>query len=212
VGTLIGKLKQLNEENAEYWNEPCGFKLATRTNTIGKWKEFDVEYFKLYPFLYKYLDKLSGDVLEIGTGYGTVGTYLANRCNTYVGCDIAEGPIRILKARGLNAFWSNIFLLPYRDESFDGVVSIGCIHHTGSVRDSIKVIRRLLVPGGRALIMIYNKHATVRPVDHNSEGVKAPYIEYTDVKQLPGLFRYWSEYKYTLENGNNKDIYIEAVK
>jgi ubiquinone/menaquinone biosynthesis C-methylase UbiE len=46
--------------------------------------------------------------------------------------------------------------LPYDDASFDRYVSIGCLHHTGDVTRAIAEAHRVLRPGGRALVMLYN--------------------------------------------------------
>ena len=212
--TIVNQ-KELDKANAIFWNEACGTHLANRTNTVNDYKSFDKAYFKQYPFLKRYLDKFSGDVLEIGTGYGTVATYLDKKCYYYA-CDIAARPIEILKERGLTNFnfsWQQSILdLSHKYVGFDGVVSIGCLHHTGNIPRSIKKIYRLLIPGGRALIMLYNADAKRPAVDIDTKGNKAPHIEYTSLSDLPGLFDNFSEWAAQVENGQNKDIYIEAVK
>ena len=95
---------------------------------------------------------------------------------------------------------------------FDGVVSIGCLHHTGDIQGGLDEIHRVLKPNGRALIMLYNEEAERLPVDRNSKGERAPHIEYTSVRDLPELFWQFQHWRYDLQNGNNRDIYIEAVK
>lgn len=201
----------LDAANAAYWDEVCGTHLARRTKTEGNFEAFDREYFKQYPFLYGYLDKFSGDVLEIGTGYGTVGAYLAKRCD-YIGMDIAEGPLGVLAQRGLEAQRGNVLCPIFEYDYFDGVVSIGCLHHTGDIPRALAEIRRVLKPGGRALIMLYNADAEKLAVDRNTKGERAPHIEYTNVSDIPALFADWSSFTVGLENGTYKDIYIEAVK
>ena len=201
--------EELNKKNAEYWNEPCGTHLARNTNTENNFIEFDKRYFDRYPFLLPYLDKFKGDVLEIGIGYGTVATYLSQKCN-YLGLDIALGPLDILRQRGLAYMQGNVLDLQFKENTFDGVVCIGCLHHTGDIERGLNEIHRVLKPGGRALIMLYNIDADKLAVDRNTKGVQAPHIEYTDVRDLEDLFWGWASYRYDLQY--NKDIYVEAAK
>lgn len=42
-------------------------------------------------------------------------------------------------------------------DSLDYLVSIGCFHHTGDVQRCIDETYRVLKPGGRACIMVYNR-------------------------------------------------------
>ena len=202
---------ELDKQNAEYWNEVCGTHLARNTKTEGNYKAFDAEYFKKYPFLTSYLDKFSGKVLEIGTGYGTVAQYLHDRCN-YLGMDIAQGPLNVLNERGIRCRLGNVLDMYFDANSFDGVVSIGVLHHTGDISKALEEIHRILKPGGRALIMLYNDEAGKLAVDRNTKGERAPHIEYTNVKDLEALFYYWASYDWHTENGQSKDIYIEAIK
>lgn len=50
----------------------------------------------------------------------------------------------------------------FATETFDYVYSIGCLHHTGDVPRSIEEVHRVLVPGGRAVVMLYNRHSLRR--------------------------------------------------
>jgi ubiquinone/menaquinone biosynthesis C-methylase UbiE len=48
--------------------------------------------------------------------------------------------------------------LPFRDGAFDGVVSIGVIHHFCSVERRIKALRelaRILQPGGKLMLYVW---------------------------------------------------------
>jgi len=161
-----------------------------------------------------YLDKFEGRVLEVGIGYGTVAQYLNNKCSSYIGLDIAQKTIDILYYRGVLGIWGSVLEMNvyFPHSYFDGVVSIGCLHHTGNVPLALSQIHRVLKPGGRALIMLYNDEAEKLAVDINSKGERAPHIEYTNVSQLPELFKAFTSWRYDIQNGKNKDIYIEAIK
>lgn len=204
---------ELDKLNAEFWNEPCGTYLARSTRTQNNFQAFDKEYFKQYPFLIPYLAKFGGKVIEIGTGYGTVSAYLDRLSFEFVGCDLSDGPIDILTRRLIYSWKCNVLDLPHQwIETFDGVVSIGCLHHTGNIPKALSEIHRVLKPGGRALIMLYNVEAEKPSVDKDTHGNKAPFTEYTHVDDLPRLFKAFSSWRYDLQNGKHKDIYIEAIK
>ena len=172
---------------------------------------FDKKYFAQYPFLYEYLNKFFGCVLEVGTGYGTVAQYLAEKCESYTGLDIAEGPLKILKERGLDNEQGNVLSLPYPDNHFDGVVSIGCIHHTGNMQKAAHELIRVLKPGGRLLVMVYNAEGK-KAVDRNTQGEDAPHTDYATVAEAQALFALLPSVTICERNGAYRDIYIEAVK
>jgi ubiquinone/menaquinone biosynthesis C-methylase UbiE len=49
--------------------------------------------------------------------------------------------------------------IPHGDQSFDYVYSIGCLHHTGNLSQSLSEVFRVLKPGGKAIIMLYNRNS-----------------------------------------------------
>jgi SAM-dependent methyltransferase len=53
----------------------------------------------------------------------------------------------------------DILSCPFADNSFDQVVAIGCYHHTGNLARAIAETRRVLKPGGIAMIMVYNAYS-----------------------------------------------------
>lgn len=128
---------------------------------------FDAAYLGLYPYLPGYIrpDLAGRRTLEIGLGYGTLGQVLVDRGAHYSGIDIAAGPVDMMRHRldllGVDnaserVIRGSVLELPFPPESFDYVVSIGCLHHTGSVRRAVEQVHRVLAPGGTALVMLYN--------------------------------------------------------
>jgi SAM-dependent methyltransferase len=160
---------EIDRQNSEFWNELCGTQLAHSLGitdfSAESLAKFDRYYLATYPYLTNYLalDALAGkDVLEIGLGYGTVSQLLAEKAKTYTGLDIAAGPVAIVNQRmslfKLNgaAQQGSILDAPFADASFDAVVTIGCLHHTGDLQRAIDEVHRVLRPGGTAMVMIYN--------------------------------------------------------
>ena len=159
----------IDRRNSEFWNELCGTSLARSLGvtdfSAASLEKFDRYYLRLYPYLSRYLrcEELRGKrVLEIGLGYGTVSQMIAASGAHYAGLDIAAGPVDLvnlrLAMRGLagKAQPGNVLEAPFADGSFDAVITIGCLHHTGNLQRALDEVHRVLRPGGRALVMVYN--------------------------------------------------------
>ncbi len=132
---------------------------------------------------------------------------MAERGFDYNGLDIAEGPVAMVRDRiGRLGFddpegrvqTGSILDAPYPDGSFDRVVAIGCLHHTGDMQRGVDEVHRILKPGGEATVMVYHRHSYRRlrqwierkrghglddeevraSYDHDSSGAAAPATEY----------------------------------
>jgi SAM-dependent methyltransferase len=165
-------VSQLDQQNAVFWSELCGSGLARHLgitdDSPASLRRFDDWYLAYYPYLPVHVPytEMSGlEVLEIGLGYGTLSQKLAEWGARYKGLDIAPGPVQIVNTRLQNAGLSgeavvgSILAAPFGDESFDRVVSIGCLHHTGDLAKSIDECWRVLRPGGQMIIMLYNAYS-----------------------------------------------------
>lgn len=163
-------MRQVNisSKNSDFWNELCGSQLAKSLGIMDSSKEslkkFDDWYFDFYPYLFEHIpfEQLSGrDVLEIGLGYGTVSQRLAEVGAIYTGLDIAAGPVLMVNHRleqnGLQgrAVQGSILEPEFAPESFDSIVAIGCLHHTGNLKQAIDECWKLLRPGGTLIFMVY---------------------------------------------------------
>jgi len=160
--------KTISEENARFWDELCGSRLARclgiTDSSPQSLKRFDDWYFDFYPYLDRHIKfaSLNGKtVLEIGLGYGTVSQKLAESGAIYRGLDIAVGPVNMVNHRlsqnvldGL-ATQGNILDPPFENESFDVIIAIGSLHHTGDMKRAIENCLNLLRPGGRLTFMVY---------------------------------------------------------
>jgi SAM-dependent methyltransferase len=164
----------IDEANRAFWDELCGTGLATSLGiteiSAESLARFDDAYMEMYPYLGRYLNDLAvegRDVLEIGLGFGTVGQILAERGSRYDGADIAAGPVAMMKDRlrrlGKPADGSvrqgSALELPWEAGTFEVVVSIGCLHHTGDLPRAVSEVHRVLAPGGLAFVMLYNAHS-----------------------------------------------------
>ena len=229
----------LETSNAEFWNELCGSGLARSLGieeiTPDSLRRFDEAYLAFYPYLEEYLDEpVEGkNVLEIGLGFGTLGQRLAERGAVYHGLDIAQGPVEMMRERlrlaGLpgaeRVRKGSALEMPYEDGSFDYVWSIGCLHHTGDLPRAVSEVRRVLEDGGRAVVMLYNRHS-LRQVsqrlrarlagrrgkldehlrslyDTNEAGEAAPHTDYVSRSDVRRLFAGFERVRVDARNFDN---------
>ena len=158
----------ISSANESFWNELCGTQLA---NSIGvtdsspaSLKKFDDWYFDFYPYLFDHIpfnDLKDKNVLEVGLGYGTVSQRLAESGTKYQGLDIAIGPVSMVAHRlqqsGVagKAIQGSILAPSFQPESFDAIIAIGCLHHTGDLQKAIDECYSLLREGGQFIFMVY---------------------------------------------------------
>ena len=227
----------LDERNARFWDMLCGWSMARAIGITGDEREdlarFDEAYLAYYPYLARYVDEhLAGRrVLEIGLGFGTLGQLLAERGAEYYGVDIAAEPVSLMQRRltmtglgePLRVVQASALALPYDDEHFDRVFSIGCLHHTGDLSRAVDEVRRVLKPGGNAVVMLYYRHSVrqlVQPFralasrdwrrafaesvsglyDQDRDGGSAPHTEYVSRRAARALFSRFTDARIEARN------------
>lgn len=228
----------IDAANAAFWDELCGSSLARELGITDRsaaaLERFDRAYLDLYPYLLRHVpvDTMRGQaVLEIGLGYGTLSQRLAQVGAAYSGLDISRGPVDMVNHRlhmaGLPgaAIQGSMLDCPLPDASVDCVVSIGCFHHTGNLQRCIEEAFRVLRPGGRAFIMVYNRFsyrqwvrwplATLRSAlgtpdavvssqrkayDSNAAGDGAPETVFTSIAELRALLGSFRQVSIEREN------------
>jgi SAM-dependent methyltransferase len=226
----------VDRQNAAFWDTLCGWNLAQSAGITGSGEDdlrrFDDLYLDFYPYLENYVPEDFGGkkVLEVGLGYGTLGQLVASRDADYYGADIAEGPVANMRRRlswlGLpedHVVQASVLELPFEDATFHFVYSIGCLHHTGDLGRSVQEVRRVLVPGGRAVVMLYNRHSLRRLVyglrrslrgdresslddemrrmyDAHETGEAAPHTDFVSRADVKRLFRDFSRLRIEVQN------------
>ena len=98
-------------------------------------------------------------LLEIGCGMGFDSFEFLKRGVRVTAIDLTESAVRMTRAHfkvaGVKAEdvrVGNALALDFPDESFDAVWSNGVLHATGDTPKAIAEVRRVLKPGGRAII------------------------------------------------------------
>lgn len=104
-------------------------------------------------------------VLEVGCGLGAHAESLVRLGGDVTCVDLSPTSVEVtrkrLVLRGLSADvrLADAERLPFSDHSFDYVWSWGVIHHSPDTRQCAREIVRVLKPGGRIGIMLYNRHS-----------------------------------------------------
>jgi ubiquinone/menaquinone biosynthesis C-methylase UbiE len=105
----------------------------------------------------------SKNVLEIGVGMGTHAQLIAKHARSYVGIDLTEYAVVATRERlrlaGLEGtvVQMDAEQLDFPDESFDLIWTWGVIHHSSNTQRILGEMRRVLRPGGQAMVMVYNR-------------------------------------------------------
>ena len=159
---------QLKERVRAFWQEhPCGTKFADAEPGSRRFYELVEEhrYKKEWhiPIAAGFANTKDLAVLEIGCGLGTDGAQFAKAGANYTGIDLTEAAVDFARRR------FELFDLPgsfrvadaerldFPDNAFDLVYSHGVLHHTPDTPAAIREVRRVLRPGGRAVVMLYHR-------------------------------------------------------
>lgn len=142
-------------------------------------------------------------LLEIGCGMGFDSVEFLKRGVRVTAIDLTESAIRLAKLhfevaglRAENVKVGNALALPFPDETFDAVWSNGVLHATGDTALAIAEVRRVLKPGGRAIISHFYRRPSWMWVVHRlgREPIEAhdadpPVNEFYTEEEILGMFQ-----------------------
>lgn len=144
----------------EQWTaDPCGPIVDDPSRLLTARRDYA-------PFMADVLDYATTrglSVLDVGCGQGIDLCEYGLAGAKVTGVDLTprhvELACRNLEALGLDGtvIEGDAENLPFPDESFDRVSSNGVLHHTPDVALALREIHRVLRPGGRAIIVVYNR-------------------------------------------------------
>ena len=155
---------------ATYWNERIHDLEMTDqpVGTLGFFDDLDEYRFDKLRYLPQLVD-LGGyqerRLLEVGCGIGTDLLRFARGGARVTGVDLAERSIALARANfelhGLRdqaeLRVANGEALPFEDATFEVVYGHGVLQYTADARRMVEECRRVLVPGGEAIFMVYNR-------------------------------------------------------
>jgi ubiquinone/menaquinone biosynthesis C-methylase UbiE len=115
--------------------------------------------------LHEYRNFKGKRVLDVGAGNGYVlgkyaveGAVVSGIDITPTAIDLCEKRFRYARLRG-DFRIAQAEALPYEDQTFDCVCSMGVLHHVSDTKKAIAEIFRVLKPGGRLIVMFYHRHS-----------------------------------------------------
>jgi len=104
------------------------------------------------------IDSCRGKVLEVGCGNGRLMHLVKARCSTLVGIDPAPAMTAAAREAGFDALTAAAEDLPFRDQSFDQVISgWASMRYTDQDR-SFTEVARVLRAGGTFTFTLWNHH------------------------------------------------------
>lgn len=107
---------------------------------------------------------IKGDLLEVGCGEGRGVEILIENSDSYLGIDKIQEVVDRLTEKYPQANFKQAFIPPFADiadNSFDTVVSFQVIEHIKNDRLFLEEIKRVLKPGGKAIISTPNIRHTL---------------------------------------------------
>ncbi|NIA30994.1 MAG: methyltransferase domain-containing protein [Actinobacteria bacterium] len=108
---------------------------------------------------------LNGKVLEVGCGAGWELVAWAMNGMKVFGIDLSSAALELAEKNfehnGIHADLrqGNAEELPFEDNTFDVVTSLGVLHQTQSTERAVSEVLRVLRPGGEAVITLYYKYS-----------------------------------------------------
>ena len=208
-------MKKLDEV-ARYWNkyivdtEVTDKKRGSREffEELEKYRYWKLSYLKCTIEFHKYTGK---SVLEVGCGLGFDLLQFAKNGAKVTGVDLASNAIDLAKKYfALNNFKADLYVgnaekLDFQDDHFDIVYSFGVLHHTPNTQVAVNNIHRVLKPGGKAIVMLYNKLSWLNlltiisgvNIEHTYE--EAPIVKKYLIHEAKKMFYKFSSIRVTTE-------------
>jgi ubiquinone/menaquinone biosynthesis C-methylase UbiE/uncharacterized protein YbaR (Trm112 family) len=99
-------------------------------------------------------------VLDVGCGMGRFSEVASRWGATVVGIDLTSAVdaahANIGSRHNVNLAQADIFNLPFADNTFDYIFSIGVLHHTPDTKAAFDKLPRLVKPGGKVAVWVYS--------------------------------------------------------
>jgi SAM-dependent methyltransferase len=117
--------------------------------------------------LHEYRSFVGQRVLDVGCGNGYVLSRFAREGAHTTGIDLTRRAVELSSRRfelmGLAGEFTvgSAEDLPFAENTFECVTSMGVLHHTPDTARAVAEVRRVLKPGGRLIVMFYHRNSAV---------------------------------------------------
>jgi ubiquinone/menaquinone biosynthesis C-methylase UbiE len=167
------KNEALKEEVHNFWNkQSCGTQFSDKEKYSKEFfEEIELDRYTKEPEILSFADFKSGKdkkVLEVGVGAATDFLQWAKNGAELYGIDLtpeavayAEHRLKLYNLAAKEIKVSDAENLPFQDDFFDIVYSWGVIHHSPDTPKALSEIIRVLKPGGKAKLMVYNRKSVL---------------------------------------------------
>jgi ubiquinone/menaquinone biosynthesis C-methylase UbiE len=132
-------------------------------------------------------------ILDIGCGTGLLAARLEHELDDtrVVGCDFSHGMLRQAAGHAPHLAWvqGDAVRLPFRDASFDAVVSTEAFHWFPDQGAAVAEFFRVLAPGGCALVALINTpNETVRAAFRTGSRLLGQPFDWPTMQRMRALF------------------------
>jgi len=101
-------------------------------------------------------------VLDVGCGMGRFADVISRWGGKVIGIDLSSAVDAAYENIGqrpnVNILQADVFQLPFRENSFDIIYSIGVLHHTPDCEKAFRSLPKFLKPGGKIVIWLYDRN------------------------------------------------------
>ncbi len=160
-----------DEVQNQWDNNPCGSQYVKDADQHTLPWFLEVEHYRYEEYapwmaeVMEFSKHRNEKVLEVGAGIGTDHAQFAKHGAIMTDVDLSSGHLALaeenFRLRGLTGRFihQDAETLPFPDNAFDVVYSNGVIHHTPNTDHVVREMRRVLRPGGKAIIMVYAENS-----------------------------------------------------
>jgi ubiquinone/menaquinone biosynthesis C-methylase UbiE len=141
--------KQLQEQTQEHYDKYHFIEGGPQR--VAWWKEYLSEFLSDSDLRDRF-------VADIGSSVGEISRGLIDRGARLCCLDLSMESLRRCRINNPEAYvlHGSALELPFPNESFDCVVSIGVLHHTPNCRKGFAEVARVTAPGGAVVVFLYN--------------------------------------------------------
>ena len=150
----------------------------------------------------RFISELDSNSLILDSGCGNGKNMFRNDCN-FIGIDLSESMIDIVKKQGKNGIIADTRNLPFIDNYFDASISIAVVHHISSEEERIKAINELIrvtKSGGKIFIQVWED--MIQKTDKFEQIGEGDYLVKWDNRDGVEYKRYY----HLFENGELDDL------